>query len=289
MLGTHIQDSMTEGIRAELVVGTRLLVWWESGWESGAVGEKVTSATGGEGVTAATQYRIDYDDGESCLHDLETLRVKLEPSTEAAENGEASDYNGETEPEDATITWAQCERCEKWRKLSSGRALPKHWFCELNPNRAFASCQVAEEQWTDDGEDCFAQVCMYCKSEGKVHRRCLRLPNCHVQRDSKKKHYASRTAAAAQSRSVELRAMAQAASPASERDSPQSRALVVRCGHRAGEQPSAEALETLREWVLAHGCGGLEAGWRATTQTRRDHDGPSSGHVDRYYYSPSGE
>ena len=89
--------------------------------------------------------------------------------------------------------------------------------------------------------------------------------------------------------SVELRAMAQAASPASERDSPQSRALVVRCGHRAGEQPSAEALETLREWVLAHGCGGLEAGWRATTQTRRDHDGPSSGHVDRYYYSPSGE
>ena len=197
--------------------------------------------------------------------------------------------SGDDEAEAVADTWAQCERCDKWRKLSGSAALPKHWFCELNPNRAFASCQVAEEQWTDDGEDCFAQVCKYCKSEGKVHRRCLRLPNCHVQRDSKKKHYASRTAAAAQSRSVELRAMAQAASPASERDSPQSRALVVRCGHRAGEQPSAEALETLREWVLAHGCGSLEAGWRATTQTRRDHDGPSSGHVDRYYYSPSGE
>ena len=78
------------------------------------------------------------------------------------------------------------------------------------------------------------------------------------------------------------------ASPESERDCPQSRALVVRCEHRAGEQPSAEALETLREWALAHGCGGLEAGWRATTQTRH-HDGPTSGQVDRYYYSPSGE
>ena len=77
-------------------------------------------------------------------------------------------------------------------------------------------------------------------------------------------------------------------SPESERDCPQSRALVVRCEHRAGEQPSAEALETLREWALAHGCGGLEAGWRATTQTRH-HDGPTSGQVDRYYYSPSGE
>lgn len=88
--------------------------------------------------------------------------------------------------------------------------------------------------------------------------------------------------------SVALLATAQTASPASERDCPQSRALVVRREHRAGEQPSAEALETLREWALAHGCGGLEAGWRATTQTRH-HDGPTSGQVDRYYYSPSGE
>ena len=84
-------------------------------------------------------------------------------------------------------------------------------------------------------------------------------------------------------------ATAQAASPASEMDSPQSRALVVRREHRAGEQPSPQALETLREWALARGCGDLEeAGWRATTQTR-DHGGPTSGQVDRYYYSPSGE
>ena len=154
-------DSMPESEPpAELVVGTRLLVRWESGWESGAVGERVTPAMGGrsvDGVTPTTLYRVDYDDGESCLHDLTTIlyRVQIETSAVAAEAAEvggstrgaargelqASDDNGEAD------TWAQCERCDKWRKLSSGRALPEHWFCELNPNRAFASCQIAEEQY----------------------------------------------------------------------------------------------------------------------------------------------
>ena len=57
--------------------------------------------------------------------------------------------------------------------------------------------------------------------------------------------------------------------------------------HRSPEQPSAHALETLRAWALARGCGDL-TGWHATTQTR-DHNGPTSGQVDRYYYSPSGK
>ena len=142
------------GIKAKLVVGTRLLVRWESGWESGSVGDRVTPAMGGravDGVTPTTLYRIDYDDGESRLHDLTTLKIKLETSAAAAERVVSGD--------DEADTWAQCERCEKWRNLSSGRglssgrALPKHWFCELNPNRAFASCQVAEEQWSDGDEN----------------------------------------------------------------------------------------------------------------------------------------
>jgi len=83
-----------------------------------------------------------------------------------------------------------------------------------------------------------------------------------------------------------------ARAPTCERDCPESRALVVRrehrrCEHRSGEQSSPDALETLREWALAHGCGGLEAGWRATTRTRHN-DGPTNGQVDTYYYSPSG-
>jgi hypothetical protein len=144
--------SITRTSEGGLEVGTRLLVRWESGWESGAVAEKVTPAMGGravDGVTPATLYRIDYDDGESCLHDLETLSVRLESSAAAAGTNEAGEDHGEAD------TWAQCERCEKWRRLppSSSSALPEHWFCELNPDRAFASCEVAEEPWLDDDDD----------------------------------------------------------------------------------------------------------------------------------------
>ena len=44
-------------------------------------------------------------------------------------------------------TWVQCDRCTKWRRLelSGSAALPEEWSCDLNPNRAFASCQIAEE------------------------------------------------------------------------------------------------------------------------------------------------
>ena len=159
-----IMNTPVGGIdRANLAVGTRLLIQWESGWESGAVGEKVTAAMGGRSVdgTATTLYRIDYDDGESCLHDLESVTVKLEASAAAAENGEASDDNG-----DNFLTWAQCERCDKWRKLSNGRALPEHWFCELNPNRAFASCHIAEEQWSNGNEN--QEMEAVCEVVGRV-------------------------------------------------------------------------------------------------------------------------
>ena len=100
-------------------------------------------------------------------------------------------------------------------------------------------------------------------------------------------------AAEAEAAEAEAAEVARAArAPTCERDCPESRALVVRrehrrCEHRSGEQSSPDALETLREWALAHGCGGLEAGWRATTRTRHN-DGPTNGQVDTYYYSPSG-
>eukprot|EP00964_Phaeocystis_antarctica_P015387 scaffold8511_cov57-Phaeocystis_antarctica.AAC.3 len=41
-------------IKAKLVVGTRLLVRWESGWESGSVGDRVTPAMGGRAVDGVT-------------------------------------------------------------------------------------------------------------------------------------------------------------------------------------------------------------------------------------------
>ena len=46
---------------------------------------------------------------------------------------------------------AQCDLCNKWRTLpsSSSRKLPKHWSCQRNPDKAAASCEIAEEQWPE--------------------------------------------------------------------------------------------------------------------------------------------
>ena len=48
------------------------------GWESGVVGDCTTQVGG---ITPAMLHWVDYDDGESHLHDLSTLRVMLETSS----------------------------------------------------------------------------------------------------------------------------------------------------------------------------------------------------------------
>ena len=72
------ESVLTVKATTTLPVGTRLLIRWESGWESGVVGD-CTAQVGG--VTPAMLHWIDYDDGESHLHDLSTLRVMLERRT----------------------------------------------------------------------------------------------------------------------------------------------------------------------------------------------------------------
>ena len=58
-----------------------------------------------------------------------------------AEEGEA----------DETCNWAQCDRCEKWRRLPDGpeyeaATLPTQWFCHMNPNPRRNSCEAPEER-----------------------------------------------------------------------------------------------------------------------------------------------
>ena len=56
-------------------------------------------------------------------------------------------------------TWVQCDRCDKWRRVRmSEEELPEQWYCELNDDPAYASCDVAEEQMGEEegegeGED----------------------------------------------------------------------------------------------------------------------------------------
>ena len=76
------ESVLTVQATTKLPVGTRLLVRWESGWESGVVGDCTTQVGG---VTPAMLHWVDYDDGESHLHDLSTLSVILETSSTQCE------------------------------------------------------------------------------------------------------------------------------------------------------------------------------------------------------------
>ena len=49
----------------------------------------------------------------------------------------------------SVVNWAQCERCEKWRIIAQGEALPETWFCELNADDRFNSCDAPEQQWDE--------------------------------------------------------------------------------------------------------------------------------------------
>ena len=73
-----------------------------------------------------------------------------EREEEGAEEGE-EEGEGETDEEPETCNWAQCDRCEKWRRLPAGpeyeeTALPEKWFCYMNPNTQRNSCEKPEER-----------------------------------------------------------------------------------------------------------------------------------------------
>ncbi|RVE57912.1 hypothetical protein OJAV_G00203850 [Oryzias javanicus] len=51
--------------------------------------------------------------------------------------------------------WALCEECLKWRKIPDGiddSELPDKWFCWMNPDNQFRSCDVEEEPEDYDDE-----------------------------------------------------------------------------------------------------------------------------------------
>ena len=53
----------------------------------------------------------------------------------------------------AAIKWVQCDRCNKWRqytRLCSSAALQRQWYCELNMDPRYNSCNVAEQASTGE-------------------------------------------------------------------------------------------------------------------------------------------
>ncbi|CAG9462813.1 unnamed protein product [Pedinophyceae sp. YPF-701] len=45
--------------------------------------------------------------------------------------------------------WAQCEKCDKWRRLPMDHVIDENepWFCHMNPDKTWNKCSVPEENY----------------------------------------------------------------------------------------------------------------------------------------------
>ncbi|KAI5106916.1 MORC family CW-type zinc finger protein 3 [Silurus meridionalis] len=79
-------------------------------------------------------------------------------------------------------TWVQCDDCLKWRKLADGiesKKLPKKWFCHMNSDPKFRSCETEEESEDSDDEH---------KKYEKTYKQDKRRLNLDQENPPKKKH-----------------------------------------------------------------------------------------------------
>ncbi|XP_061827164.1 MORC family CW-type zinc finger protein 3a [Nerophis lumbriciformis] len=68
--------------------------------------------------------------------------------------------------------WVQCDSCQKWRKLPDGidcSRLPDSWFCHMNPEPQFRSCEVMEEpEDSDDDQPSYRKTYKQKEREDKM-------------------------------------------------------------------------------------------------------------------------
>ncbi|XP_039511786.1 MORC family CW-type zinc finger protein 3a [Pimephales promelas] len=108
-----------------------------------------------------THNKQDFDYTEEYRRTMNVLGVKLEEYWKAIRHkrGLNSTVLMEDIPKRPDQNWAQCDDCQKWRKLPDGidmNKLPENWFCRLNPDPQFRRCEEPEEaeDSADEGSDC---------------------------------------------------------------------------------------------------------------------------------------
>ncbi|XP_062258830.1 MORC family CW-type zinc finger protein 3a [Platichthys flesus] len=107
-----------------------------------------------------THNKQSFDETDHYRKTMTNMATKLEEYWKEMQFRKNKDNPNNSTPVEDTMkrpdqNWAQCESCRKWRKLPDGIAcdkLPKEWFCHLNPDPQFRSCQVEEEPEDSDDE-----------------------------------------------------------------------------------------------------------------------------------------
>ncbi|XP_034550356.1 MORC family CW-type zinc finger protein 3a [Notolabrus celidotus] len=107
-----------------------------------------------------THNKQSFNETDKYRKTMNNLGIKLEDYwKEIHHKRQTEDPNNHTPIEDTTKrpdqNWAQCDECSRWRKLPDGidnSKLPDEWYCHLNPDPQFRSCDVEEEPEDSDDE-----------------------------------------------------------------------------------------------------------------------------------------
>ncbi|XP_034091014.1 MORC family CW-type zinc finger protein 3-like isoform X1 [Gymnodraco acuticeps] len=147
-----------------------------------------------------THNKQSFDETDKYRKTMNNLGTKLkEYWNEIAYKKKQENPNSTIPMEDITKrpdqNWVQCDECLRWRKLPDGiddLKLPEKWYCHLNPDPQFRSCQ-AEEEPEDSDDDLQPSYCKTYKlkekeeqkaEEAQKHQEALHLANVTKQKQA---------------------------------------------------------------------------------------------------------
>ncbi|XP_034416819.1 MORC family CW-type zinc finger protein 3a [Cyclopterus lumpus] len=132
-----------------------------------------------------THNKQSFDETDKYRKTITSLSTKLEEYwNEMCFRRKRENPNATTPVEDTMKrpdqNWVQCNDCLHWRKLPDGidcSKLPDHWYCHMNPDPQFRSCQVEEEP--EDSDD---EKPTYCKTYKQQEREDKRIQEMERQK-----------------------------------------------------------------------------------------------------------
>ncbi|XP_071332067.1 MORC family CW-type zinc finger protein 3a [Trachinotus anak] len=127
-----------------------------------------------------THNKQSFNETDKYRRTMNSLGIKLEEYWKEIRYRWSKDKPNSTTPvEDAMKrpdqNWVQCDDCLRWRKLPDGidcSKLPEKWFCRINPDPQFRSCQVEEEP--EDSDDDQPSYCKTYKQQEKENKKQLK-------------------------------------------------------------------------------------------------------------------